>query len=1143
MKKFTILLLIAVLAVLTIGVKWAISDDTKSERERRSQVDTRVDNNGYWRKMAEKGLAILNPEVEIAPAVYTGSKINSRSVVWEDSPDVPVTTTSSRQSENSIFVDPTDKMTALNSNNSGPISSSFYGANDLYTFDGSETWEGEVFGAGGSNSGDPAACIGTDGRWYVGFIASNGGQGVSYSDDQGENWTRKTVTSFSSTDKNHLWVDAKEGSPYENYVYNSWVEFSGTNNNDIVVQRSIDGGDTWQAKINISNEVNAGSHNQGVNLSTGPDGEVYAAWAIYDGWPQDEKALGFAKSLDGGETWEPSTRIITNIRGIRNSGVPQNMRVNSFPVMAVDASDGPNSGNIYIVWTNVGVPGQNSGNDRDVYLIKSTNDGNTWSQPIRINQDPIGQGKCHYLPWITCDPSNGILSVVFYDNRNTNSNQAEAWVAVSTNAGETWEDFKVSDVSFTPSPIPGFASGYMGDYLSISALDGLVYPCWTDNRTGQVMAYVSVFETIDIQSPYNLVAVVDDETGLSQLTWDFNETDGFENFIIYRDGELLGTTEEESFEDQLPEYGYYEYEVTAYYGSTNESSAAVYRTQWGNAEIQVIPGEYDVTVFVDEVLEQQMKVKNTGELDLEFELFGGIGPMMKNYEPAYGGGDEFISNVAFESIQNRSGSEGYADYTGYATKLKSNQVYEITVTNGNPYDGDQCAVWIDWDQNGIFDEEPFILSNIDHQFFGNILPPKRVKQGVTGMRIRLTGPGKLSPYGDTKYGETEDYKILFEDWFTMDPEEGTVAVGDSLLINLTFDATGLETGMYDEVIKLVTNDFDTHFLNIPIIMKVTDLQTTTSADPSELCLGESTQLNVGLSGGTGTFTFHWYSIPEGFESTEQNPEVTPAVNTKYFVEVNDEMVVMIDSVEVTVFDNPEVNLGEDQVLCDVNEYELDAGNEGATYLWSTGETAQTIMVNGEELNTYWVEVTNENNCTATDTVMIDFATSPVVELGADTVICHNTSMTLDAGNPGDSYLWSTGETTQTISIAGEDYDYGTYDFSVLVTTDKGCENTGVITVEIRDCTSIDENQQLIDLGVYPNPTSGIFTLQLNTKTSQSVSLLIIDVSGKTVYEAKDLNIFNSHSMEINLNNVSGGIYNIFVISDKGITDKKVVIQK
>jgi len=245
----------------------------------------------------------------------------------------------------------------------------------------------------------------------------------------------------------------------------------------------------------ISTAVNAGSHNQGVNIQTGPDGQVYALWAIYDSWPSDECALGFARSLDGGATFTPATRIITNIRGIRTTETHKNHRVNSFPVMAVDISNGPNRGTIYAVWSNIGVPGVNTGSGIDVYMIKSTNQGNNWSTPVRVNQDEFGLGKQHYFPWICCDPVSGTLSCIFYDDRNVSSTKDEVFAANSRDGGETWEDFKISDVSFTPSPIPGLASSYMGDYLGITAMNRKVYPVWSDNRSGVVMAYTSPFET------------------------------------------------------------------------------------------------------------------------------------------------------------------------------------------------------------------------------------------------------------------------------------------------------------------------------------------------------------------------------------------------------------------------------------------------------------------------------------------------------------------------------------------------------------------------------------------------------------------------------------------------------------------------
>ncbi|NIW49928.1 MAG: hypothetical protein GWN14_01780, partial [candidate division Zixibacteria bacterium] len=282
-------------------------------------------------------------------------------------------------------------------------------------------------------------------------------------------------------------------SPYEGNLYSAWTDFGGPYNEEIVISRSTDDGLSWSPRQEISSAVNAGSHNQGVNISSGPNGEVYVTWAIYDSFPADETAIGFTVSTDGGQTFAPAQRIITNIRGIRNTGTSKNHRVASFPVMAVDLSGGPRQGYIYIVWTNVGEPGINTGPDIDNYMIRSTDGGNTWSPPIRINQDPTGQGKEHYFPWISCDPVTGNLSVISYDDRNVSSTQCEVFVANSTDGGMTWEDFKISDVAFTPKPIPGLAGGYFGDYLGISARGGRVYPVWTDNRTGRALAYVSPF--------------------------------------------------------------------------------------------------------------------------------------------------------------------------------------------------------------------------------------------------------------------------------------------------------------------------------------------------------------------------------------------------------------------------------------------------------------------------------------------------------------------------------------------------------------------------------------------------------------------------------------------------------------------------
>ena len=119
---------------------------------------------GYWKKMARLGVVNFNPTIRVENAIVKSSKIKAFRVVPDDSPDVPVTEVSSTQSENSIFIDPDNSEIAVNSNNSTNLNAStLYGANDFYTEDGGETWEGKVQGAAGANSGDPAVAISSDG--------------------------------------------------------------------------------------------------------------------------------------------------------------------------------------------------------------------------------------------------------------------------------------------------------------------------------------------------------------------------------------------------------------------------------------------------------------------------------------------------------------------------------------------------------------------------------------------------------------------------------------------------------------------------------------------------------------------------------------------------------------------------------------------------------------------------------------------------------------------------------------------------------------------------------------------------------------------------------------------------------------------
>lgn len=473
----------------------------------KGKINPMVDNIGYWSRMVKLGYVLADTVRPVRPAWYHGEAIRAAGVPPQNSPDIPVTDEQEvTQTENSVFIDPQNEYYLLNSNNSSSWISGFaqqpWGADALWSLQQGEAWQGSTQGVNGTNNGDPSTAIGLNGWWYVGRIAADNGQAVSYSKNQGKTWTRVKVgegpsAGYGLLDKNHLWIDNAADSPYEGNLYAAWTNFipGHSDTNQVQVVRSADRGLTWSPPVNISGPVMAQKLNHGVNLHTGPEGEVYAAWSIYDTWPSDETAIGFCRSSDGGASWHPAVRILDNLKGIRASLTGKNMRVHAFPSMAVDISTGPRRGTLYLVFPNVGFPGVNTGNDIDIYLIKSTDQGQNWSVPVRVNQDPAGLGKQHYFPWITCDPVTGGLCVIYYDDRNLPSTDAATFVSYSYDGGLTWNDFQVSDYSFTPSPVPGLAFTYFGDYIGIQSRNMKVYPVWTDNRNGgRAMSYTSPFD-------------------------------------------------------------------------------------------------------------------------------------------------------------------------------------------------------------------------------------------------------------------------------------------------------------------------------------------------------------------------------------------------------------------------------------------------------------------------------------------------------------------------------------------------------------------------------------------------------------------------------------------------------------------------
>ena len=1186
MRKAYFLTAIVLSVVILSGNTFAQKQNypSKPKDGQTELIDYRIDNMGYWKSLAEKGLVPVAPEIPIPPAKYTGSQINAKSVKGgkDDSTDIPVTDlTNTTQSENSVFVDPTDNEFILNSNNSTGIpASNLYGANSFMSEDAGLTWGGSLQGAGGPNYGDPTTAINLDGsRMYVNFIHTNGGQGIAYSTNGGASWTPVICGNppggWDILDKNHMWIDNSPQSQYTGNIYVAWTAFGNANNNEIEFVRSTNGGLNWSnnSPINISSAVNAGSHNQGVNLQTGPNGEVYAIWAVYDNFPQDEKAIGFAKSTDGGQTFTPAVRIIDNIRGIRSSGVSKNQRVNSFPVLACDISSGPYSGNLYAVWTNIGEPGVNSGSDADVYIIRSEDGGDTWSDPIRVNQDESGLGNKHYFPWITCDPETGGLSVIFYDDRNVGGNHCEVFCANSFDAGETWDDFKVSDVSFTPSPIPGLANDYMGDYLGIVARGGIVYPVWTDTRDG-FMTYTSPYYTNNLPSPSNLFVFLDDDTGETNLLWQYDETKDFLFFNVYRDGELLGTTTDTLYTDILPDYGVYTYSVTAMHDD-GESVAASESIQWGDPHIAVTPEFINVNLEPGSSITETLIVENTGELELEYT----VSPLIttkkgsKDYCDASGGCDEYISHVIFGDIDNTSSCDGYADYTDMSTTVNTGISYDITVVNGNIYTADDLGVWIDWNQDGDFEDDgENVVCEEGNSGQGTfpVLVPVDALAGQTTMRVRIkyNGADCGSPCGTTSFGEVEDYSVNVLGWLIIDNFGDTITPGGTDEINVTLDAADLESGIYTAELEIGSNDPDNTVVTVPVTLAVGENIPTIEAwaDPSEVCIGESTQLDVEVLGGSGSFTYSWTSIPDGFTSAEQNPEVSPVDTTIYIVEVFDGL--------FTVFDSTTVNLAPMPGLCAVptgetvfcqdpqnTTYTTEGAEYALSYSWSlTPETAGTITGEGDMGIVDWnmdfsgeamISVAGVNDCGNGEisdvlTVTVNALPDVTFDMEIDSVCVYTDVIELTSGQPAGGVYSGNGVFVDNDNIYHFDpnmAETGEHTLMYTYVDENDCENSAEDVIYVGECLGISEIVNGVFIEIFPNPSNGSFTVKLQSAGNEKLNLSVLNSIGTVVYSESNIQLTNSFTRTVDLSGNAEGLY--FVKLNSGNTNyvRKIIIRK
>jgi hypothetical protein len=283
-------------------------------------------------------------------------------------------------------------------------------------------------------------------------------------------------------------IDTNSSSPGLGNIYFTIARLTG-NTLRAVFSRSTDGGRTFSEPIVISQRDGpAGNNAASHGIAVGTDGRVYVAYVAQEpkGGLETQKVV---RSDDFG--WHFGKPVTAAIFSPVN-GFEDGVAFRTGPLVSF-AADDTNPGVLYIAYPAYAGSPVNT----DIFVVRSTDGGQTWGAPVRVNDDATA--KHQFMPSIAV--SNGALHVAWYDLRDSpnpddpalTNDVLNVYYASSNTTGVPYPAFshnvKVTDVGFQPNcrlHIFFGTEAFIGDYIELAArFDGanhIVHVAWADNR-------------------------------------------------------------------------------------------------------------------------------------------------------------------------------------------------------------------------------------------------------------------------------------------------------------------------------------------------------------------------------------------------------------------------------------------------------------------------------------------------------------------------------------------------------------------------------------------------------------------------------------------------------------------------------------
>ncbi len=318
---------------------------------------------------------------------------------------------------------------------------------------------------------------------------------VARSTNGGATWTKQGVirnswTSGNLEDKNFYAIDNTPASPYYGRHYTCWDR-----DNNEKFAYSTSNGASW-TEVDLPAAA-AGTYDLACEIAVGKDGTVHVVFDTLNcGANCTNERMFYTRSTNGGATWSAPVLVRDfNLVGFSGANFPDpqdDRGINPFGAIDVDNSGGACDGNLYVTFSDFA---SGSAADNDVWLSRSTDNGASWSAPLRVNDGGLA-GRTQFHPFLQVDQSNGHVVVAWHDARNdANNRKVDFYAARSTDCGLSFEanvqvsassaEFNNSGVSYSDENSTDNVShnpNQYGEYLGLAVGTGKAWVAWTDTR-------------------------------------------------------------------------------------------------------------------------------------------------------------------------------------------------------------------------------------------------------------------------------------------------------------------------------------------------------------------------------------------------------------------------------------------------------------------------------------------------------------------------------------------------------------------------------------------------------------------------------------------------------------------------------------